>query len=245
MSRFAPTSAPTRVNNRPFAWSYSKLKNFESCAKRHYHVDIKKDVVEEESAQLALGNEAHAALAKAVMGTAPLPEAFAPYQHWVDKIVGAPAPNVQILVERQLAISEFFLPAPWFKKSPAETSPWFRGIIDVLKLVTVSNGQQIALVADWKTGKVVEDSVQLALFAQCVFAHYPLVERVRTEFIWLADDCTTRDDFTRQDMPELWAALNPRVGQQIEAAKTGEYPPKPGYLCKRYCPVTSCVHHGK
>ena len=56
----------TTTRNKPkaFAWSYSRLKNFESCPKRHYHVDVVKDVREEESEQLKWGNALHDAFAK-------------------------------------------------------------------------------------------------------------------------------------------------------------------------------------
>ena len=41
---------------KPFAWSYSRLKNFEVCPKRHFHVDIAKDFREEEGESLVWGN---------------------------------------------------------------------------------------------------------------------------------------------------------------------------------------------
>ena len=34
---------------KPFSWSYSRLKNYEACPKKHYHLDIKKDLPPEES----------------------------------------------------------------------------------------------------------------------------------------------------------------------------------------------------
>jgi hypothetical protein len=243
MSRFAPKSPSGVTRPKPFAWSYSKLKNYETCPKRHLEIDILKSVKEEEGDGLAEGNRVHDVLAKAVMG-APLPEDDACYQKWVDKArAGIGNPNVEVRVEQELAFSEYFLAAPWFKKRPTDLEPWFRGKIDVLKIVKTPEGWA-ALVLDWKTGKIVEDSVQLALFAQCVFIHYPMVEKIRTEFVWLKDDCTTREDFNRQEMPELWAELNPRLKHLIHASQTGEYPPKPGGLCKRYCPVATCAHNG-
>lgn len=102
----------------------------------------------------------------------------------------------------------------------------------------------MALVADWKTGKILEDSVQLALMAQCVFAHHPEVQRVRSEFIWLKEDATTRADFSREDMVKLWVSLNPRIAALEHAHNTTTYPAKPGSLCRRWCPVKACPHHG-
>src|SRR5205807_2231069 len=82
------------------------------------------------------------------------------------------SPNVRILVEQQLAINADFGPVPWF-----DSAAWFRGIGDVIKIVG-----PVALIVDWKTGKIVEDSQQLALMAACVFAHHPEVQKVRSEF---------------------------------------------------------------
>ena len=40
----------TTTRNKPksFAWSYSKLKNFETCPKRSWHLDVARDIKEPE-----------------------------------------------------------------------------------------------------------------------------------------------------------------------------------------------------
>lgn len=217
---------------KSFAWSFSKLKNFESCPKRHYEVDIAKNIKEEEGEALLWGNRVHKEMAIALTKNTPLPAEMSEYQRWVDKVyTGAGS----LLVEQKYAITKEFSKASWF--SP---SAWYRGIGDVVRIAT-----PVALILDWKTGKILEDSVQLALMAQCVFAHYPDVSHVRSEYVWLKDDCQTSELFTRDHMPGLWEGLLGRVGAMAEAASTNTYPPKPGYLCKRYCPVASCPYHGK
>lgn len=228
------TTVTTRSKPKPFAWSYSKLKNFETCPKRYYNIDVAKAVKEEESEQLLYGNMLHKALAEAISGKNPLPEPFKVHQPWVDKVTRTEG---VILVEQQLAITQELGPTDWFgKKGPA---PWYRGIADVIKFVG-----PVAVVLDWKTGKILEDGVQLALMAQCVFAHHPNVQKIRTEFVWLKEDATTRADFTREDMATVWTGLLPRV-RMLEDAHTGaNFPPKPGYLCRKWCPVDSCPHHG-
>ena len=219
---------------KPFAWSYSKLKNYESCPKRYFCVDVEKSVKEEESEQLAYGNMLHKALANAISGKENLSKTFAHLQPWVDKVAGVSNGSARILVEQQLAIRQDFSATEWFGKDA-----WYRGIADVIKIVG-----PVAVVLDWKTGKILDDGVQLALMAQCVFAHHPEVQKIRTEFVWLKEDATTRADFTREDMVGVWAQLFPRV-QLLEAAHKGmNFPPKPGFLCRRWCPVTQCPHHG-
>lgn len=226
-----PVTTYTRPAGKPFAWSYSKLKNFETCPKRHWHVDIAKDVVEEESEQLKYGNMLHDAMAKRIGSKTPLPATFAEFEPWAAKLDNF---RGTMLVEQKLAIQKDFSPCTFFDKAA-----WFRGIADVLGIAG-----PVALCMDWKTGKIVEDSVQLALTAQCVFAHYPEVQAVRTEFIWLKDEATTRADFRREDMVGLWASLQPRVQMLEEAHKTTTYMAKPGPFCRRWCPVSQCPHHG-
>jgi hypothetical protein len=227
----------TTTGRKPkaFAWSYSKLKNYETCPKRSWHLDHAKDIREEESEQLAYGNTLHKVLAEAIAGKAPLPPHFAKLKPWVEKVTAAgngPAPK--ILVEQQLAIRADFGPTEWFGNDA-----WYRGIADVIKIVG-----PVAAVLDWKTGKIIEDGVQLALMAACVFAHHPSIQKIRTEFVWLKEDAVTRADFSRDDMPKVWAGVLPRVQSLENALKTATFPPKPSFLCRKWCPVEHCPHHG-
>jgi hypothetical protein len=224
----------TTTGRKPkaFAWSYSKLKNYETCPKRSWHLDHAKDIKEEESEQLQYGNTLHKVLAEAISGKAPLPKHFSHLQPWVDKVTAGG--NAKILVEQQLAITKDFGATDWFGKDA-----WYRGIADVIKIVG-----PVAAVLDWKTGKILEDGVQLALMAACVFAHHPEIQKIRTEFIWLKEDAVTRADFSRDDMAKVWAGVLPRVQSLEDAVKGANFPPKPGYLCRRYCPVQACPHNG-
>lgn len=224
----------TRFTNgpKPFTWSYSRLKNFESCPKRHWHIDIAKDVQEEESDELHWGNFLHDALAKRLTKGVALPDTAKQYQTWVDRVLTGPG---NIVAEQKLAITADFGATGYFAKDV-----WFRSVADVIKL----NGR-VALLGDWKTGKIIEDSQQLALGAACVFAHYPEVLAVRSEFFWLKEDAQTSQTFRRAEMPDMWAAILPRVKALQHAHETTSYPARPGRLCKRWCPVRQCPHCGE
>jgi len=220
-----------RTKPKPFSWSYSKIKNFETCPKRYWHYDVSKDVKEPEGEALQYGNAVHAALAAALLGE-PLPNHFKNLQTWVDRIT---AREGKILTEQKLAITNEFEPCEWFAKNA-----WYRGIADVIKITG-----RVALAIDWKTGKIVEDGSQLALMAQCIFSHHPEVERIRTEFVWLKEEATTRADFAREDMADVWKGILPRVTLLQNAHETMTFPPKPGGLCRRWCSVSSCPHQGQ
>lgn len=219
---------------KSFSWSYSKLKNFDTCPKRHYEIDIRKSYKEEDGPDTVLGwgNRVHKSLADACIGTAPLPNTMQEYQKWVDAVRAGPG---ELLVEQKYAITKDFRPCEWF--SPLA---WYRGIGDVVRV-----DGPVALGLDWKTGKLLHDSKQLMLLAQCIFAHYPGVKRVRTEFVWLKDDCMTPETFDRDTIRNEWIGLLPRIEQLELAGKNMDYPPKPSRLCFKHCPVMSCPYHGK
>lgn len=217
---------------KPFTWSYTRLTNFEKCPKKHYHVDIIKDAREEDSEQLLWGNAVHRALAARVSKQTPLPTGMDHYERWAKQMAG---PGVLLLVEQQLAITKEFAPTKWFANDV-----WYRGIADVIKIMG-----PVALVIDWKTGKILEDAQQLFLMAACVFAHHPGLQKIRTEFVWLKEDTSSREDFSRDTMPAHWKSLFPRIEQLEHAHNTQEYPAKPGRLCRNWCPVKACQHNGE
>lgn len=216
-----------------FSWSYSKYKNFDVCPKRHYEVDIAKNFVES-SEQLTWGNEVHGAISKACTGAQALPDSMKDYQPWVQRYA-APGIAGELQVEKKYAITRDFQPTAWFGNSV-----WFRGVCDLLRI-----DGPVARAVDWKTGKLLHDSRQLMLMAQCIFVFNPHVKRIHTEFVWLKDDCTTTEVFNRDTIVREWPPVLEQVRQMEEAAKTMTYPPKPNRLCGRYCPVVSCVFHGK
>lgn len=216
---------------KEWAWSYSKLKNYETCPKRHYEIDVLKSY-QDGGAGLAEGNDAHDCLAKACSGAEPLPERFKHYQVWVDRVRAGPG---QLLVEQKYAITRDFRATTYFARDC-----WYRGIGDVVRI-----DGPVALVLDWKTGKVLDNIDQLVLMAQCLFSHYPQLLRVRSEFIWLKEDCSTAEVFDRQEVADKWIDILPRVTKLETASKALNYPPLPGGLCKNYCPVLSCPFHGK
>lgn len=221
----------TRRKPKPFSWSFSRLKNWSSCPKRYHCVDVTKQFKEDESEILVWGNLVHEALANYVGKSTPLPKGMEQYQTLADHVRNA---RGTILVEQKLAITKEFGPCSFF-----DNNAWFRSVADVL----VINGP-VAMAIDYKLGKIVEDSQQLALVAACVFAHHQDVRKIRTEFWWLKDDATSRAEFTRDDLPTIWKNILPRVAELEHAHETTTFPPKPGGLCRRYCPVTSCPHHG-
>ena len=185
-----------------------------------------------DSDQLTWGNAVHKALELRVGYGEPLPPPMKSYEPMAAKLAAAKG---KILVEQQLAIDKDFAATAWFAPDA-----WFRAKIDVV----VAMGP-VALLGDYKTGKIVEDSVQLTLAAAAAFAHMPEVQRIRSRFYWLADGVDTTVDVGREDMPAFWSSIWPRIEALRKAHESGVYPAVPNRLCKRWCPVKTCEHWGR
>ncbi len=213
-------------------WSYSKIKNFEKCPKQHNEVDLLKNY-KEESEALLWGNQVHDAVAKTLKGVALLPDEMLQYQRWVDRVRNR---GGKLLVEQKYAITQDFKPCSWF----GDKRVWYRGIGDAVNLIS----EDIAAITDWKTGKVLDDHIQMMLMALCIFTYYPKVTRAITEFVWLKEDCSTPRVYTREEMAVELNAMYPRINAYAEAVRTQSFPPKPNRYCK-WCKVLPCPYQGK
>lgn len=229
-TRFKPPAG------KPFAWSYSKMKNYELCPKRHYEIDVSKKVRDTGGENLIWGNQVHDAMRDRLRDKKPLTPEMIDYEMFAKRIEEKQALlKAEMVVEREWAINADFQPVGWFTRAA-----WFRGKVDLVLLAP-----PVALVVDWKTGRIQEDSVQLALMAQLAFSHYPELHTIATRYVWLKEHAETDERFTRQDLVRLWPSLLARVKRMEDAAVNMDYPPTPGGLCKAYCPVVSCPFHGK
>ena len=218
---------------KQFSWSFSRLKSDETCPKRHYEVDIAKNYSDGEGHALVWGSKVHEAFAEALTKRTPLPEEMKDYQKWIDQMA---AGKGELLVEQKYAITKDFQPTEWFGPRA-----WLRGIADAVRI-----DGPVALAKDWKTGKSDRvDSTQLMLMAQCIFAFHPEVKKIKTVYTWLQEDCETEETYTRLDVADAWIGLLPRVEAYEEQIRSQSFPPKPGKLCYKWCPVISCPFHGK
>lgn len=215
-----------------FAWSYSQLKNYETCPKRYYHYNVAKDVVEPSTPQLDEGNALHKAFELRVKNGTPLPMGLAYHEPFISKLANAQG---AVYAEQKLALTSSFTPVSFFGKGA-----WFRTVADY----TCVNGK-LAVIIDYKTGKPSEDLTQCQLLAATVFTHQPEVQRVRTALAFVNHNHIEPAEFVREGLTEIWGEILPRVKVVERARATQEYPPKPSGLCKRYCSVTSCPYYGK
>jgi len=215
-----------------FTWSYSRLKNYETCPKRHYHYDIAKDVVEPETMQIGEGKAAHKAFEERIRHERALPLPLLQYEGIMAKLAAMPG---ETYAETKLGIDRNYKPVGFFGKGV-----WFRTIIDFTNI-----HNRIAAVIDYKMGRPNPDMTQLQLMSATIMHYNPAVQRVRARLLFLNHNTAERAEFVRGNLGEIWAETLPRVARLEEAVGAGDFPPVPGGLCKRYCKVTSCPYNGR
>jgi hypothetical protein len=215
-----------------FTWSYSRLKNFETCPRRHWHYDIAKDIGEPETVQVADGHDAHKAFELRIRKGQALPLPLLQHEPIMQKLAALPG---EIYAEQKLALTAEYKPVDFFGKGV-----WFRTVVD---FCNINSG--VAAVIDYKTGKPGPDVTQLQLMSATVMHYDRRVQRVKARLLFMNHDHAERAEFVREDLPEIWSEVLPRVANLRMAVETQEFPPKPGGLCKRYCAVVSCPYHGR
>ncbi len=224
--------------SKALARSYSALTSFETCPRRYYLTRVSKTVVEPPTEAITWGNCVHEALEKRAKDGTPMPTGM---EHWaplVDKIVRKRDDvGGELLVERQLALTADLKQTGWFDRDV-----WIRGVVDV---GLVSADRRTVLALDYKTGKPKPDSDQLKLFAAMLMAVYAEAERVVTGFLWLKDNSTTQETYTRDRFGALWAEFMPRFERLQQAWDTNDWPPRPSGLCRAWCPCRECEYNGK
>lgn len=214
-----------------FSWSFSRLKNFETCPLRHFHYDIIKDIEEEESGALREGHDMHKAFEQRVKDGVKLPLPFARHETTLAQLCDAPG---ETYAEQRLALNREFKPTGFFSGDV-----WFRTVLDFTKIRKNS-----AVVIDYKSGKIVEDETQLALMAATMLHHLDELEEVNAAYLFANHGALIPRLFKRDELPAIWGRILPRVEKLEAAVAEQEFPPKPSGLCVRYCGVVSCPHHG-
>jgi hypothetical protein len=227
--------APTINSPKPFTWSYSKLKNYESCPRRYYEVDVTKAWAQDDSEELRRGNALHLAMKNRVKKGTELPVEFAYMEPWAVKL----AIGDNVYCEMKLALTRDMKMTGWSARDV-----YYRGIIDYLHVGSI-NDLIIGSLVDYKTGKPKEDDTQLGLSAALVFAHNPKIVGISATFLWTEYDDTSHASFKRSHIKETWDAVKPRVAKLEQATKDGEFPAIKNFLCREWCPVLSCEHNGK
>lgn len=214
------------------AFSFSRLESYETCPKKFFHLSIAKDVSDPPNEHTSFGTEVHLAFANYVKGRIKaLPLHLRQHTPMLDTIKNAPGDHI---VEQQVAINKDYKPTGWF-----DSDVYCRVISDL----TIMNGSH-AIMFDWKTGKMKDGFDQLRLAAAVMFLLADELETISMHYVWTKNKQVTSDRMTRDEMPGVWAALQPRLIRYQNAFVMQQFEARQGFHCK-YCPVKKCPYNEK
>ena len=217
-------------------WSFSRIKSFEQCPKKFYHLKIAKDYSESETEAMLYGTVAHEAAELYIRDGKPLPEAFK-YMEPTLKVLSEM--QGEKLCEYEMGLTENLEPCG-FK----DENVWFRGIAD---LVILDRENKKAKVIDYKTGKSAKyaGKGQLELMALALFKHFPEIEIVKAGLLFTVANKFITDTYYKEHEQKLWRKWLSDYGQMEAAFKNDVWNAHPSGLCRRHCVVTECPHNGR
>lgn len=219
--------------SRVLPWSYSSLTAYETCPYRYQQERILKVTPKVVYKEADEGVKKHAAIEHYLKGEKPLEDQD--LKQLVDTTL-AKLTTTNFKYEHKLAVTKDRQPCDW-----NDSDAYYRGILDVMYVDPASpNGA----IYDWKNGKVNEYSEQLKANSILVMAHYPHVNTVHTEYVWMRFNKTTPAKIFRDFSDAIWMKFVKRVDKLEEALQTDCWPKRTSGLCKKYCPVNNCEHNG-
>ena len=222
---------------KPFSWSYTALKDFETCALKYAHSRFFCDVVFTKTAASIWGDRVHKA-AELFLLARPHndPEALLPVEPYVTKMLRS---GLRPEAELEIALTRELKRTSWFAKDC-----WFRIKLDVV--LSNFKGTEGKLF-DYKTGKTIkEDDDQLRICAAALSVIRPKTEEFTGKYIWTAHKQVTGiKPLTKADIPAIWADFLPRVKRMEDSWRTEIFPVRRSGLCGKYCDVTTCIHNGR
>lgn len=221
---------------KPYPWSFSKLKNFATCPKQYYHLNVIKDFTQPETDAMRYGTIFHEAAEEYIRDGKEFPKKFAfalPVLDALKNIKGEKLCEIKMGLTKDLEPCDFFA-----------DDVWFRGIAD---LNIMQSKKKKAFVVDYKTGKNhrYADTGQLELMALATFAHFPEIDEIKGSLLFVVPQKSVEGTYLRSDIPELWGKWMRKYKQFATAHKTDVWNANPSGLCRQWCLVTSCPHNGR
>jgi RecB family exonuclease len=216
------------------AWSFSRMKNFETCPKQYYHVNVLKQFPFQETEATRYGTEFHKAAEDFMRDDTPIPERFSFARGMLEALKAKPGTKH---CELKMGLREDLTPCGFFDKDV-----WFRGIVDL----AIIDGDK-ALIIDYKTGKSAKyaDTGQLQLMALSIFAHFPEVKHAKGGLVFVIADKLVDANYSVSDHDTLWSPWIKKYAALQAAHDNDVWNPAPSGLCRKHCPVVECPHNGQ
>ena len=214
-------------------WSFSKIKSFEQCPKKFYHLNIAKDYKEPHTEAMRYGTKMHLVAEEYIKNGKPIPPEFA-YLNGPLQALERKKGNK--LTEIKMGLDDNLDPCGFRDKNV-----WWRGIAD---LIIIKDKK--AWVVDYKTSKSAEyaDKGQLELMALAIFKYFPFVEDISAGLLFTVKKVFITSKYHVDDSEALWKNWKERHNRMKMAVKSNVWNAHPSGLCYRHCPVVECVYNG-
>lgn len=204
-------------------WSYTFLRDLENCEHKAFRRFIARDIPYVETPESKAGIEAHKALADRLTHGVALSGALARFEPYAAS-VASHGPKV----EWKLGMTEDAKPCSFFADDV-----WGRTVIDIAMI-----HNDVALLIDWKTGKVREDPGELEIQSLVLKCHMPNLQKITGRYVWLnANKVGPKHDLTD------WAVTLAGIRNQVEKIRHnmrfGAWQKNENALCG-WCPVKDC-----
>ena len=216
-----------------YTWSYSSLDLFKQCPHKYYRLRIKKDVKDPPNPSTNYGLRMHKVAEEYILNNAPIPEDFKYLE-----------PTLQVLrsykgdkySEYRMGLTRNLEPCAFFAKDV-----WWRGTVDYLCV-----NDDLAIMVDYKTGKTAKyaDTKQLEILSLAVFKHFPTVRKVRGGLLFVVSKDFIKDKYEVANSPKYWQRWLTDTAQLEKTLEANVWNPRPNFTCRKYCPVTDCIHNG-
>lgn len=215
------------------AWSFSRMKAFETCPKQFYHVTVLNEFPFKDTEATLYGKSFHTACEEFIRDGKPMPPQFSFMQETMERLAAMPGEKH---CELEMGLTADLEPCGFFDKDV-----WFRGIGDLI----IVNGDTARYV-DYKTGKSAKhaDVGQLQVMALAIFKHFPQVKKVKGALLFTIANDIVKQDYSVTDEGVLWKPWVMKYAALEKAHETNVWNPRPSGLCRKHCPVTQCAHHG-
>ena len=218
----------------PGAWSYSGIKNYETCPLKYCAEKVTKEIPFTDTEASLYGKELHLAAEEYIRDGKPIPPQFSQFQDVADMLKAIPGEK---LCEYKMGLTKDIQACGFF-----DDNVWFRGVADLV----IVNGET-ARVIDYKTGKSSEyaDVKQLELMALAIFKHFPKVRKVKAGLVFLVCNDFVKADFEKKDAPLTWVKWIQETDRLQASHDNDVWNAKPNFTCRKFCLVKSCEHNGK
>ena len=218
------------------AWSFSKLKSFETCPKQFYHLTVLKEYPQEETEAMLYGTAMHKAAEDYVKSDTPLDPKFNYVKDALDELKEIRGVK---LCEKKMGLTKELKPCGFY-----DEEVWFRGIVDLAIIDTLA---ERAWIVDYKTGKSTRyaDKGQLELMALSIFKEYPDIKYVNAALLFVVAGELIDDAYHVDNSVAMWGKWLTRHKKMQKAFDTDVWNPRPSGLCRHYCPVVECAHNGR